>query len=47
MSPVVCPFGNGVCVFVCVLYRRTEVTGGSPGLEGIRGGGDPMPISGS
>lgn len=30
-----------------VCYRRSEVPGGGPGLEGISGGGDPMPISGS
>lgn len=33
------------CVVLC--YRRSEVPGGGPGLEGIRGGGEPMPISGS
>lgn len=36
-----------MCVCVCLYYRRTEVPGGGPGLEGISGGGDPMPISGS
>lgn len=34
-----------ICVVLC--YRRSEVPGGGPGLEGIRGGGEPMPISGS
>lgn len=36
-----------VCICECGCYRRSEVPGGGPGLEGIRGGGDPMPISGS
>lgn len=30
-----------------VWYRRSEVPGGGPGLEGISGGGEPIPISGS
>lgn len=34
-----------ICVVLC--YRRNDVPGGGPGLEGIRGGGEPMPISGS
>lgn len=34
-----------ICVVLC--YRRSEVPGGGPGREGIRGGGEPMPISGS
>lgn len=34
------------CLFD-VQYRRSDVPGGSPGLEGISGGGEPMPISGS
>lgn len=34
-----------ICAVLC--YRRSEVPGGGPGLEGIRGGGEPMPISGS
>lgn len=36
-----------VCICECGCYRRSEVPGGGPGLEGISGGGDPMPISGS
>ena len=28
-------------------YRRSEVPGGGPGLDGINGGGEPIPISGS
>lgn len=39
------------CMYVLLLecggYRRIEATGGGPGLDGIKGGGEPMPMSGS
>lgn len=31
----------------CGGYRRKEAPGGGPGLDGIKGGGEPMPMSGS
>jgi len=36
-----------VDLFAWGCYRCSAVPGGGPGLEGINGGGEPMPISGS